>query len=129
MFKHEEGETNRRVSTASARLRGLVLGWGSWGSVSLPICSGTAGACRLQKLQKDIETAARTEDHHLQVLRESEALLQAKRAELDKLRSQVCSSCLENQFMLLESLHSCCDYKNDMCLIVEETGKYIVKYE
>ncbi|XP_055435492.1 centriolin isoform X2 [Bubalus kerabau] len=45
----------------------------------------------LQKLQKDIETAARTEDHHLQVLRESEALLQAKRAELDKLRSQVTS--------------------------------------
>ncbi|XP_010806632.2 centriolin isoform X1 [Bos taurus] len=43
----------------------------------------------LQKLQKDIETAVRTEDHHLQVLRESEALLQAKRAELDKLRSQV----------------------------------------
>ena len=85
--------------------------------------------CRLQKLQKDIETAVRTEDHHLQVLRESEALLQAKRAELDKLRSQVCSSRLENQFMLLGSLHSWCDYKNDMCLIVEETGKYIVKYE
>ncbi|KAB1279778.1 Centriolin [Camelus dromedarius] len=43
----------------------------------------------LQKLQKDIETAERTEDHHLQVLQESETLLQAKRAELEKLKSQV----------------------------------------
>ncbi|XP_059956567.1 centriolin isoform X4 [Mesoplodon densirostris] len=43
----------------------------------------------LQKLQKDIETAERTEDHHLQVLKESETLLQAKRAELEKLQSQV----------------------------------------
>ncbi|XP_055283759.1 centriolin isoform X2 [Moschus berezovskii] len=43
----------------------------------------------LQKLQKDIEAAERTEDHHLQVLKESETLLQAKRAELDKLKSQV----------------------------------------
>ncbi|XP_068409934.1 centriolin isoform X4 [Eschrichtius robustus] len=43
----------------------------------------------LQKLQKDIETAERTEGHHLQVLKESETLLQAKRAELEKLKSQV----------------------------------------
>ncbi|OWK07306.1 hypothetical protein Celaphus_00016881 [Cervus elaphus hippelaphus] len=48
-----------------------------------------AGVYRLQKLQKDIEMAERAEDHHLQVLEESEALLQAKRAELDKLKSQV----------------------------------------
>ncbi|KAG8518835.1 Centriolin [Galemys pyrenaicus] len=43
----------------------------------------------LQNLQKDIEAAERSEDHHLQVLKESEALLQAKRAELEKLKSQV----------------------------------------
>ncbi|XP_045052902.2 centriolin isoform X5 [Desmodus rotundus] len=43
----------------------------------------------LQKLQKDMETAERSEDHHLQVLKESETLLQAKRAELEKLKSQV----------------------------------------
>ncbi|XP_037351214.1 centriolin isoform X2 [Talpa occidentalis] len=43
----------------------------------------------LQKLQKDIEAAERSEDHHLQVLKESETLLQAKRAELEKLKSQV----------------------------------------
>nr|XP_051698403.1 centriolin isoform X3 [Oryctolagus cuniculus] len=45
----------------------------------------------LQKLQKDIETAEHNEDHHLQVLKESETLLQAKRAELEKLKSQVAS--------------------------------------
>nr|XP_035111946.2 centriolin isoform X1 [Callithrix jacchus]XP_035111955.2 centriolin isoform X1 [Callithrix jacchus]XP_035111960.2 centriolin isoform X1 [Callithrix jacchus] len=45
----------------------------------------------LQKLQKDIEMAKRNEDHHLQVLKESETLLQVKRAELEKLRSQVTS--------------------------------------
>ncbi|XP_062938195.1 centriolin isoform X2 [Cynocephalus volans] len=43
----------------------------------------------LQKLQKDIETAECNEDHHLQVLKESETLLHAKRTELEKLKSQV----------------------------------------
>ncbi|XP_044120941.1 centriolin isoform X2 [Neovison vison] len=43
----------------------------------------------LQKLRKDIETAQHSEDHHLQVLQESESLLQAKKAELEKLRRQV----------------------------------------
>ncbi|XP_077917829.1 centriolin isoform X3 [Halichoerus grypus] len=43
----------------------------------------------LQQLQKDIETAQHSEDHHLQVLKESENLLQAKKAELEKLKRQV----------------------------------------
>nr|XP_055157447.1 centriolin isoform X1 [Nyctereutes procyonoides]XP_055157449.1 centriolin isoform X1 [Nyctereutes procyonoides] len=43
----------------------------------------------LQKLQKDIETARHNEDQHLQVLKESETLLQAKKAELENLKSQV----------------------------------------
>ncbi|XP_012576987.1 PREDICTED: centriolin [Condylura cristata] len=43
----------------------------------------------LQKLQRDIEAAEHSEDHHLQVFKESEALLQAKRAELETLKSQV----------------------------------------
>ncbi|CAK6433678.1 unnamed protein product [Pipistrellus nathusii] len=43
----------------------------------------------LQKLQKDIEAAEHSEDHHLQVLKESETLLQVKRTELEKLKSQV----------------------------------------
>ncbi|XP_077626080.1 centriolin isoform X2 [Crocuta crocuta] len=43
----------------------------------------------LQKLQKDVEAAQRSEDHHLHVLEESETLLQAKKAELERLKSQV----------------------------------------
>lgn len=61
----------------------------SRGSASLQIRSSTAGVCRLQKLQKDIETARHNEDQHLQVLKESETLLQAKKAELENLKSQV----------------------------------------
>ncbi|XP_040591592.1 centriolin isoform X2 [Mesocricetus auratus] len=45
----------------------------------------------LQSLQRDIETAERNEEHHLQVLRDSETLLQAKRAELETLKGQVTS--------------------------------------
>ena len=61
---------------------------GSWGSVSRSALVLLV-LRRLQKLQRDIETAERTEDHHLQVLKESETLLQAKRTELEKLKSQV----------------------------------------
>ncbi|XP_019503792.1 PREDICTED: centriolin isoform X3 [Hipposideros armiger] len=53
----------------------------------------------LQKLQKDIEAAERNEDDHLQVLKESETLLQAKRAELEKLRSQVTAQQQEMAFL------------------------------
>ncbi|XP_012885594.1 PREDICTED: centriolin isoform X2 [Dipodomys ordii] len=45
----------------------------------------------LQNLQRDIEEAERNEDEHLQVLKESEILLQSKRAELENLKSQVAS--------------------------------------
>ncbi|XP_004849518.1 centriolin isoform X1 [Heterocephalus glaber] len=45
----------------------------------------------LQNLRRDVETAERNEDHHLNVLKESETLLQAKRSELEKLKSQVTS--------------------------------------
>ncbi|XP_017653751.1 centriolin isoform X3 [Nannospalax galili] len=45
----------------------------------------------LQSLQRDIETAKHNEDHHLRVLKESETLLQAKREELETLKSQVSS--------------------------------------
>ncbi|XP_075416539.1 centriolin isoform X2 [Tenrec ecaudatus] len=43
----------------------------------------------LQRLQQEIETAERSEDRHLQVLQESETLLQAKRVEVESLRAQV----------------------------------------
>lgn len=59
--------------------------------------------CRLQKLQNDIETAERNEDHHLRVLKESETLLQAKRAELDKLKSQVQQQTPETSACCLET--------------------------
>ncbi|MBZ3873621.1 Centriolin [Sciurus carolinensis] len=45
----------------------------------------------LQNLQKDIEAAEHSEHQHLQVLKESETLLQAKQAELERLKSQVTS--------------------------------------
>ncbi|XP_010601244.1 centriolin [Fukomys damarensis] len=45
----------------------------------------------LQNLQRDVKTAECKEDHHLHVLKESETLLQAKRSELEKLKSQVTS--------------------------------------
>ncbi|XP_048196768.1 centriolin isoform X2 [Perognathus longimembris pacificus] len=45
----------------------------------------------LQNLQRDIEAAERNENQHLQVLKESEILLQTKIAELDNLKSQVAS--------------------------------------
>lgn len=81
--------------------------------------------CRLQKLQKDIETAERTEDHHLQVLKELETLLQARRAELEKLRSQV------GQQTPRKPVHAAWKpiIKSNTCLIVEKTGKYIIKYK
>lgn len=60
-----------------------------WASGSFRGCSSAALLCRLQSLQTDIQTAEHNEDHHLQVLKESETLLQAKRAELETLKSQV----------------------------------------
>lgn len=89
MSKQEEGGPDRRVSTASVGRTGLELEDSAWGPASLGPCFSTAGVRRLQKLQKDLETAQHSEDHHLQVLKESETLLQAKKAELEKLKRQV----------------------------------------
>ncbi|XP_028640900.1 centriolin isoform X3 [Grammomys surdaster] len=55
----------------------------------------------LQSLQRDIEAAELSEDHHLQVLKESETLLQAKRAELETLKSQVTSQ--QQELVVLDS--------------------------
>lgn len=90
MSQQEEGGPDGRVSTAPVGHTGLEPEDGAGGPASLrPRSSAAAGVCRLQKLQKDIETAQHSEDHHLQVLQESESLLQAKKAELEKLRRQV----------------------------------------
>ncbi|XP_031225834.1 centriolin isoform X2 [Mastomys coucha] len=55
----------------------------------------------LQSLQRDIKAAELNEDHHLQVLKESETLLQAKRAELEILKSQVTSQ--QQELAVLDS--------------------------
>lgn len=55
----------------------------------------------LQSLQRDIKAAEVNEDHHLQVLKESESLLQAKRAELETLKSQVTSQ--QQELAVLDS--------------------------
>ncbi|KAF4019646.1 hypothetical protein G4228_011171 [Cervus hanglu yarkandensis] len=78
----------------------------------------------LQKLQKDIEMAERAEDHHLQVLEESEALLQAKRAELDKLKSQELKGILEElSFQKGELNVQISEKKNQLSLIKQEIEK------
>jgi len=43
----------------------------------------------LQKLQGDIKVAEGNKEHHLQILREAENLLQGKKAELERLKDQV----------------------------------------
>lgn len=43
----------------------------------------------LQKLQGDIQIAEGNEEHHLQILREAESLLQGKKTELERLKDQV----------------------------------------
>lgn len=43
----------------------------------------------LQKLQGDIQVAEGNEEHHLQILREAENLLQGKKTELERLKDQV----------------------------------------
>ncbi|KFV56089.1 Centriolin, partial [Tyto alba] len=43
----------------------------------------------LQKLQGDIRVAEGNEEHHLQILREAESLLQGKKTELERLKDQI----------------------------------------
>lgn len=43
----------------------------------------------LQKLQGDIQVAEGNEEHHLQMLREAENILQVKKTELEGLKNQV----------------------------------------
>ncbi|XP_009877699.1 PREDICTED: centriolin, partial [Apaloderma vittatum] len=56
----------------------------------------------LQKLQGDIQVAEGNEEHHLEILREAESLLQGKKTELERLKDQITAqhqelSCLEQQ--------------------------------
>ncbi|KAM9595844.1 centriolin isoform 4-T6 [Morphnus guianensis] len=49
----------------------------------------------LQKLQGDIQVAEGNEEHHLQILREAESLLQGKKTELERLKDQEIKLLLE----------------------------------
>ncbi|XP_029392328.1 centriolin isoform X7 [Mus pahari] len=70
----------------------------------------------LQSLQRDIEAAQHSEDHHLQVLRESETLLQAKKAELETLKSQVTSQQQE-----LAVLNSQLGHRREELLLLQDS--------
>nr|XP_045007187.1 centriolin isoform X2 [Jaculus jaculus] len=70
----------------------------------------------LQNLQRDIDIAERSEDHHLQVLKESETLLQAKKAELETLKSQVAG---QQQEMV--TLDSQLGHKKEELLLLQES--------
>ncbi|NXC41845.1 CNTRL protein, partial [Penelope pileata] len=54
----------------------------------------------LQKLQGDIQVAEGNEEHHLQILREAENILQGKKTELERLKDQVTAQ--QQELLLLE---------------------------
>ncbi|XP_026716337.1 centriolin isoform X2 [Athene cunicularia] len=53
----------------------------------------------LQKLQGDIQVAEGNEEHHLQILREAENLLQGKKTELERLKDQISAQQQELSFL------------------------------
>ncbi|NXH79408.1 CNTRL protein, partial [Hydrobates tethys] len=53
----------------------------------------------LQKLQGDIKVAEGNEEHHLQILREAENLLQGKKTELERLKDQITAQQQELLFL------------------------------
>ncbi|KFQ66028.1 Centriolin, partial [Phaethon lepturus] len=53
----------------------------------------------LQKLQGDIKVAEGNEEHHLQILREAENLLQSKKTELERLKDQITAQQQELLFL------------------------------
>ncbi|XP_049689301.1 centriolin isoform X1 [Accipiter gentilis] len=53
----------------------------------------------LQKLQGDIQIAEGNEEHHLQILREAESLLQGKKTELERLKDQITAQQQELLFL------------------------------
>ncbi|XP_053940314.1 centriolin isoform X2 [Cuculus canorus] len=53
----------------------------------------------LQKLQGDVKIAAGNEEHHLQIIREAETLLQGKKTELERLKDQVTAQQQELLFL------------------------------
>lgn len=62
----------------------------------------------LQKLQADIQVAEGNEDHHLQILKEAENVLQGKKNELERLTDQVRSVCSQLIWRFLGLLGGVC---------------------
>ncbi|KAM6192968.1 centriolin isoform 1-T1 [Sarcoramphus papa] len=58
----------------------------------------------LQKLQGDIQVAEGNEEHHLQILREAESLLQGKKTELERLKDQITAQ--QQELLFLEQQFS-----------------------
>ncbi|KAM9117352.1 centriolin isoform 2-T3 [Pangshura tecta] len=56
----------------------------------------------LQKLQEDIQIAEGKEDHHLQILKEAENILQGKKTELERLKDQIAAN--QQELLLLDQL-------------------------
>ncbi|XP_043354698.1 centriolin isoform X2 [Dermochelys coriacea] len=56
----------------------------------------------LQKLQEDIQVAEGNEDHHLQILKEAENILQGKKTELERLKDQIAAN--QQELLLLDLL-------------------------
>ncbi|XP_050782618.1 centriolin isoform X5 [Gopherus flavomarginatus] len=56
----------------------------------------------LQKLQEDIQFAEGNEDHHLQILKEAENILQGKKTELERLKDQIAAN--QQELLLLDQL-------------------------
>uniref|UniRef100_A0A8B9CX01 Centriolin n=1 Tax=Anser brachyrhynchus TaxID=132585 RepID=A0A8B9CX01_9AVES len=78
----------------------------------------------LQKLQGDVQVAEGNEEHHLQILREAENILQCKKTELERLKDQVTAQQQELLFLeqqlsqrkeQLHALQDCiCQKKGDL---------------
>nr|XP_032623335.1 centriolin isoform X4 [Chelonoidis abingdonii] len=56
----------------------------------------------LQTLQEDIQIAEGNEDHHLQILKEAENILQGKKTELERLKDQIAAN--QRELLLLDQL-------------------------
>uniref|UniRef100_A0A8C3LSH4 Centriolin n=1 Tax=Chrysolophus pictus TaxID=9089 RepID=A0A8C3LSH4_CHRPC len=88
--KEQEGilkEINKMVSARDSEFQSL--------NQKIEMLTGS-----LQKLQGDIQVAEGNEEHHLQMLREAENVLQVKKTELERLKNQVTAQ--QQELLLVE---------------------------
>ncbi|KAJ6652858.1 hypothetical protein lerEdw1_010576 [Lerista edwardsae] len=58
--------------------------------------------CSLQRLRVDVQVAEGNEDHHLQILKEAETILQSKKSELERLKDQTATQ--QHELLALDRL-------------------------